>query len=324
MGHMDQTCQGQQSTSRITINTPPLTISNNDNGDILPVHISDGSTNLVFMVIHDITGKVFTDQTGRFPITSNRDHAYLLIFYIYDVNFIASTPIENCTKEELLHAYQITNKYLSSRGFKPLLHKMDNKTSKDVEEFIDSQHTTLQYTPPDIHRTNSTERAIRTWKNHFSTGIASLPKSFPIANWCHLTNQCDYTINMLRPCCQNPLLSAFKAMEGSFSFDATPMAPPVTKVLIHLKPTCCKSWAFHASNGWYIGPSPRHYQCIRAIMEGTGGKGLTDTFRYKHHAMPVPLITPTDRIIAATRVLTAAITGVQASPPDKLQAIKTL
>jgi hypothetical protein len=55
-----------------------------------------------------------------------------------------------------------------------------------------------------------------------SPPVLSLPKSFPIANWCCLTNKCDYTINMLHPCHQNPLLCAFKAMEGgSFSFAAT-------------------------------------------------------------------------------------------------------
>jgi hypothetical protein len=141
------------------------------------------------MVIHDITELVFSDQTGRFPITSNRGHAYLDIFYIYNANFILSVPIKNHTKQELLCAYQITYKYLSSSGFKPRLHKMDNKTSKDVEDFIQSQLTTLQYTPPDIHCTNSAKQAICTWKNHFTTGIASQPKSFPIANWCCLTTQ---------------------------------------------------------------------------------------------------------------------------------------
>ncbi len=113
-------------------------------------------------------------------------------------------------------------------------------------------------------------------------------------------------------------------MEGSFLFDATPMAPPGTKVLLHLKPTKCKSWAFHASNGWYIGPSLKHYCCIRAFMEDTCGERLSDTFRFKHHAMPVPKITPTDRILAATKALTAAISGTQELPPDELQAITTL
>jgi hypothetical protein len=252
-----------------------------DNDDVLPGHISKGLTNLVFMVIHDITGLVFSDQAGRFPITSNRGHAYLVNFYIYDANFIASVPIKNRTKQELLRAYQITYEYLSSCGFKPRLHKMDNETSKNVKDFIKSQKTSLQYTPLDIHCTNSAKQAICTWKNHFTAGIASLPTSFPITIWCHLTNQWDYTINMLCPCRQNPLLSAFEAMEGSYLFDATPMAPPGTKVLVHLKPTHCKSWCFDASNGWYIGPSLKHYRCICAIMEGTGGKRLADTFCFK-------------------------------------------
>ncbi len=129
---------------------------------------------------------------------------------------------------------------------------MDNKILKDVEDFIQSQQTTLQYTLPDA---NSAKRASQTWKNNFTSGITSLLKSFPIANWCHLTNQCNHTVNMPCPCCQNPALSAFESMEGSFSFDATPMAPPGTKVLVHLKPAQRKSWSFHASNGWYIGPS---------------------------------------------------------------------
>jgi hypothetical protein len=105
-------------------------------------------------------------------------------------------------------------------------------------------------------------------------------------------------------------------MEGSFSFNATPIVPPGTKALVHLKPSRQKSWSFHTSNGWYIGPSLKHYSCIRTIMVGTGGEQLTDTFRFKHHAMPVPTITPTDRIIAATRHLTDAIAGIQEAPPD--------
>jgi recombinational DNA repair protein RecT len=57
------------------------------------------------MHTHDITGQIFKDQTGHFPITSNQGHAYLVIFYVYNANFISSVPIKNCTKEELLHAY---------------------------------------------------------------------------------------------------------------------------------------------------------------------------------------------------------------------------
>jgi hypothetical protein len=253
-GHMDQTHQCQHSTQTNSTSTSNATTVLNDK-DVLPDHIDEGLTNLVFMVIHNITELVFSNQTSRFPITSNRGHVHLNFFYIYDANFIESIPIKNRTKQEVLRAYQITYKYLSSCRFKARLHKMDNETSKDVKDFIQSRQTSLQYTPLDIHHTNSAKQAICTRKNHFTAGIAILPKSFPIANWCRLTNQCNYTINMLCPCCQNPLLSAFEAMEGSYLLEATTMDPPGTKVLVHLKQTHHRSWSFMPPT---VGPSVHH------------------------------------------------------------------
>ncbi len=141
--------------------------------------------------------------------------------------------------------------------------------------------------PPDIHCTNPAEWEICTWKNHFLSGISGLPKTFPIANSCHLTNQTDFTLNMLWPCHQNPALLVFKALEGSYSFDATPMAPLGTKVLAYHKPNQCSSWGFQILNMWYISPSLWHYWCIKIIMRDTGGECITDMFRYKYLAIPI-------------------------------------
>jgi hypothetical protein len=59
-------------------------------------------------------------------------------------------------------------------------------------------------------------------------------------------------------------------------------------------------------------------------MADTGGKRINDTFQFKHHAIPVPEITATDRIIDATTRLTAAIAGVQDAHPNKMEAIQSL
>jgi hypothetical protein len=59
-------------------------------------------------------------------------------------------------------------------------------------------------------------------------------------------------------------------------------------------------------------------------MTDTGGKRITDTFQFKHHAIPVPDITATDRIIDAITRLTATIAGVQDAPPNKMEAIQSL
>jgi hypothetical protein len=60
------------------------------------------------------------------------------------------------------------------------------------------------------------------------------------------------------------------------------------------------------------------------LMADTGGKGITDTFQFKHHAIPVLEITATDRIIDTTERLTAIIAGIQDAPPNEVEAIKSL
>ena len=167
---------------------------------------------------------LFSNQFGRFPITSNRGSKYVVIFYIYDANFFKSVPIKSRSKEELLRAYRLVYAYLTTWGFRPQLHKMDKLTSHNIKTFICKENTHLQYTPPNIHRFNLAEQEICKWKNHFLSGIAGLLKTFPIANRCRLTNQTDFTLNMLWPCCQNPALLVFKALKGSYLFDATLMA----------------------------------------------------------------------------------------------------
>ena len=104
----------------------------------------------------------------------------------FDPNSIKSVPIKSRHKEELLRAYQDVYIWCEAQGVKPQLHKMDNETSKDVEEFIkDGQQTKLQYTAPDRHY-HPAEKAVQTYKAMFKSIVASLSKQFPIAYWCRL------------------------------------------------------------------------------------------------------------------------------------------
>jgi hypothetical protein len=89
MGHMDQQCQGVQPTQP-TPTTLPIQIPNifNDPMEDVPQEPHNARTNIVFMAIYKINGNLFNDQTGRFPITSNHGHAYVVVFYIFDANAI--------------------------------------------------------------------------------------------------------------------------------------------------------------------------------------------------------------------------------------------
>jgi hypothetical protein len=58
-------------------------------------------------------------------------------------------------------------------------------------------------------------------------------------------------LNLLWASWINPRLSAYIQLNGTFDYNATPMAPPGTQVLLHEKPSVLGSWALHGEEGWY-------------------------------------------------------------------------
>ena len=202
---------------------------------------------------------------------------------------------------------------------------MDNETSKEVEDFILSQQKTrLQYTAPDRH-CHSAEKGVQTYKATFKSILASLPKQFPIAYWCRLLTQTDLSVNIVRPNRQNPLLSAWASMEGELHFDATPVAPPGSEMLMHQKPGRRKTFGLNAIKVWYLGPCLNHYRTFRGILPSTGAERLSDTVKFQHHAIGIPEITSADRILEAARQLDAAICEVpEKAQMDTLEAIQSL
>ena len=86
------------------------------------------------MTVRKAEGFITSDQTGKFPRMFNKGNQYSCVFYIYDPNFTKGISIKNRKKEELLKAHEQVYEWCERRGFKPQLQKMDNETSKDVED----------------------------------------------------------------------------------------------------------------------------------------------------------------------------------------------
>ena len=63
-------------------------------------------TNIVFLKTVDLTGKIYTDQTGRFPVTSRKGNKYILVTYHYDSNTIHAEPLKTISVLDLKTAYQ--------------------------------------------------------------------------------------------------------------------------------------------------------------------------------------------------------------------------
>ena len=83
--------------------------------------------------------------------------------------------------------------------------------------------------------------------------------------------------------------------------------------------------AFHAIDAWYVGPALGNYRCYIVVLADNGGKRTTDTVKFQHHVAVVPRVTPTDRVIQATRELTSAIRQEpNMAPPEHIYAIQRM
>ena len=111
-----------------------------------------------------------------------------------------------------------------------------------------------QLAPPHIHRRNAAEYAICTFKNYFVAGLASADPEFPVAEWDRLLPQAQLTLNLLRNARSNPKLSARAYLFGNFNFNATPLAPPGTRVILHNKPNHRTSLIYMERMGGILAP----------------------------------------------------------------------
>ena len=50
---------------------------------------------LISFLAADTTGTVYTDLTGKFPVTSISGHKYVMVLYHYDSNGIILRPMKN-------------------------------------------------------------------------------------------------------------------------------------------------------------------------------------------------------------------------------------
>jgi hypothetical protein len=172
-----------------------------------------------------------------------------------------------------------------------------------------------QLAPPHCHCRNAAERAIRTWKNHFITGLASIDKQFPLHLWDQLIPQAVTTLNLLRQSRLNPRLSADAQLNGIHGFNRAPMAPPGTKVIIHEKPTQRGTWAPHGVQGWYLGPAPEHYTCHQVYVTKTAAERTSDTVEFFPERCIMPRLSSTDTIVKSAIDLIDALRNPSPAAP---------
>ena len=107
-----------------------------------------------------------------------------MIMYNYNANAILPEPMKSRTENEIVWAFWQLNNYLVERGFKPKWHQLDNECPPTLKSYVKKEGINYQLVPPHIHRRNSAEKAIGTFKDHFIAGLASVDPKMPLHLWC--------------------------------------------------------------------------------------------------------------------------------------------
>ena len=165
MGHLRQPRKGIRSTK--VLDHVPDRLSDPDQ---FPPSSHSIRTDDVYLKVVDLEGKIYTDQTGRFPVTSSKGNKYILVAYHHDSNTIHVEPLKTRQGSELRDKYQKIHRLLSARGLQPRLHILNNECPDILKQYMDKVNEKWQLVPPHVHRQNAAERAIYVFKEHFIAG----------------------------------------------------------------------------------------------------------------------------------------------------------
>ena len=312
-GHLDQQRTNLQSTQTNSTTRTPTTVTESQphliqdtaTDSMIPAPLR---THTIFADCHLMTGKIATNMTGRFLVSSSWGNSYMLVVYDYDSNYIHAEPLRSCSGTDILAAYKSSIALLTSRGLTPRLQRLDNEASQALQQFLTDESIDYQLAPPHVHRRNSAERAIRTFKNHFIAGLSGTDPDFPLHLWDWLLPQAVHTSNLLRASSRiNPRLSAQAQHHGVFEFNRMPLAPAGTRVMIHEKSSVWGTWAPHAVHGWYLGPAMHHYWCYKVYLKETAAERIADTFAWFPRHVSIPVQSSVDAATAAAQALIHAL-----------------
>jgi hypothetical protein len=235
MGHMNQKRQNIRSTSKAVDITSDL-----EDTTVTPAGTRE-KTYVVYAAVID-QGQLYTDLPRRFHQQSSKCNWYIMVVYSFDCNYIKPVTMKFKSASEWLKTFGEIFKELTSRGFNPKLQTMDNEASAALKSYFTENDMAYQLAPPHYHRRNAAARAIRTFKEHFLAGLASVDPDFPMHIWDRLLPQAEIILSLLRTSRLHPQLSAAAHFHGQIDYNKTAFAPPGCKIIAHEKPSQRQTW----------------------------------------------------------------------------------
>jgi hypothetical protein len=280
------------------------------------------ASNFVVVTVVPLS-RLYTDNTGRFPVWAGSGNQYVMIAFHADGNLILQQAFLTKSDHHRIAAYNATMTWLAAQGLSVDLQILDNEASAAYKQAITfTWKAKFQLVPPDMHQQNRTEWAIRTFKVHFIAILAGVDTNFPPYLWDLLLPQAELTLNLLQQATLNPWISTWEYFQGPFDFNKTPLGPVDCRVLIHAKPGTRCSWDFPAKEGFYIGHALDSYRCFKLAKSDTKSQVISDTVEFRHSYITVPVQTLEDKTVHGLQVVAGTISS--ASPPTCISQLDTI
>jgi hypothetical protein len=199
--------------------------------------------------------------------------------------------------------------FYKSKGKLPKFQCLDNEVSEIVTELFKDNDIKLQFVPPNMHRANVAERAIRHTKNTIIAMVSAVePDLDPRVRFEKVITQAEIIINHLKPCSRIPSISAWEGMHNSkYDFQAHPISVYGMRAIVHIKPDNRESWGNHGVEGFYLSPAIDHYRCWNFYIPSTQRARTTDTVQWLPTAFPLPGSSPLQHFVAIFDDLRVAI-----------------
>jgi hypothetical protein len=195
-----------------------------------------------------------------------------MICYSYGANYIRPIVIKSKSGAEWVKAFGVVFDEMTVKAFRPKLQTMDNEASAALKNHFTEKEMNYQLVPPYYHRSNAAERAIRTFKENFKAGLATVDPDLPAHLWDSLLPQVEITLNLLRASRLHPQLSAAAHYHGLINDNKTTFGPPGCKIIAHEKPAQRHTWPSHGQPGWSLGPDMHHYRCYNVYITATASQ----------------------------------------------------
>ena len=149
--------------------------------------------------------KLYTDDTGRFPVHACSGNRYIMTAYHCDANLILADPFSSRKDAHILLAYNKIMQRLTENKLFVNLQILDNEASEEYKRTIKNEwNAKYQLVPPHTHRSNIAERAIRMFKAHFLSILAGVAPDLPRNLWDLLLPQAKLNLNLLRQATPDP------------------------------------------------------------------------------------------------------------------------